>query len=820
MKRYDFNHDWECRTLGRGAEAVQVTLPHDAMRTESRVSTSLGERHIGWYEGNDYEYRKRFFLPAELKGKKLILEFEGVYHNAEVFINGRKAASCPYGYTNFYVELNRFLKEGENEICVIAHNSDQPNSRWYSGTGIYRPVWLWAAGEKHIKLNGIRIETLSIRPVKLRIQVKTSVPGNVVLEIYDREKVIYRDEGEKVFEVTLPDARTWNTDTPFLYTAKVMFEDDEAEERFGIRTLSWTPQKGLVINGERTVIRGACIHHDNGLLGACTYPEAEERRIRILKEAGYNAVRSAHNPCSKYLLEVCDRLGMLMMDEYVDCWYMHKTQNDYASYVKDRWKRDLKAMVDKDFNHPCVIMYSTGNEVAETAEKKGIALQRHFTRFLHKLDGTRPVTCGINIFFNFLSSMGLGVYSDEKAQKQAEAAKRAVREEFVKGTPPDEFKKSEFHGDSAKREAQAEAVNKPKKKPVGSEFYNVLAAKLGCDFMKFGASLPPCDWKTRDAFAAMDIAGYNYGIWRYRHDAKKYPNRLILGSETLIGDAYDFWEIAKDVPQVVGDFVWAGWDYIGECGDGAPEFADYRSDAPEDRIRGGSCRIDVTGKKTPEVDYTRVAFELEKGPFLAVFPPYEKEKPGISGWQLTKAQRSWSWHGCAGMETEVEVYARADTVELFVNGESVGKKKMKKARTKFRVAYQDGELRAVAYNKRGEKTGEDVLRTAGATTELRLEPEKKTCRPGEMVYLRMRYTDDKGELKPMEKHCIRVSAENGIVMGTANGSAYFHGNYAQSEVPAYFGEAQTVVKAEASGALRVTITDGERTAVAEIECAE
>lgn len=177
-----------------------------------------------------------------------------------------------------------------------------------------------------------------------------------------------------------------------------------------------------------------------------------------------------------------------------------------------------------------------------------------------------------------------------------------------------------------------------------------------------------------------------------------------------------------------------------------------------------------------------------------------------------------SWHGCARMETEVEVYARADTVELFINGKSVGKKKPKKARTKFHVTYQDGELRAAAYNKRGKKTGEDVLRTAGAATELRLEPEKTVCHPGEMVYLRMRYTDDKGECKPMEKHRIRVSAINGTVMGTANGSAYFHGNYAQSEVPTYFGEAQAVVKAGAPGGMRVTITDGERTMTAEVEC--
>jgi beta-galactosidase len=316
----------------------------------------------------------------------------------------------------------------------------------------------------------------------------------------------------------------------------------------------------------------------------------------------------------------------------------------------------------------------------------------------------------------------------------------------------------------------------------------------------------------------MDIAGYNYGNWRYKKDAKKYPNRLILGSETLIGDAYDFWEVAKTTPQVVGDYVWAGWDYIGECGDGGPEFADYKTDAPEDRIRGGTCRIDVTGKKTPEVDYTRVAFELDKGPYLAVHPVYEKEKPAISGWQLTRAMRSWTYPGCDGQETDVEVYARAASVELFVNGKSVGKKKPKKARAIFRTAYHDGELSVTAYDKAGKEIGRDTLRTAGAETILRLEPEKTVCHPGEMVYFRMRYTDRNGEVKPMEKHRIAVSAENGTVMGTANGSCYFQGNYAQHEVPTYFAEAQTVVQAAAPGTMRVTVTDGSQTAAVEIIC--
>ena len=798
MKKLDFNGDWTCRSLKGDLEAYPVRLPHDAMRAERRVPDSLGEGNISFFEGGDYEYRKVFTMPEEAKGKHLELEFEGVYHDAEITVNGRKVDAPPYGYTDFSIDLDGLLNEdGENEITVIAHNADQPNSRWYSGTGIYRPVWLWFGGEKRIVRDGIRVTTLSIAPKRIRVELNVVGDGIADIEVLDGSKalahtVVAAVNGKNSAEMELDRAELWSPEHPALYTLRVIFGEDTAETVFGVRTLSWNPEQGMAVNGERVVLRGACIHHDNGLLGSCTYPEAEERRVRILQAAGYNAVRSAHNPASKYLLDACDQLGMLMMDEYVDCWYMHKTEHDYASNVLTWWKKDLRSLVDKDYNHPCVVMYSTGNEVAESAQEKGIQLQKDFTAYLHEIDPTRPVTCGINIFFNFLSSIGMGIYSDEKAKKQAEA--------------------------SAQKQA---GQPKKKKKSVGSEFFNNMAAKLGTDFMKFGAWLPPCDWKTRDVFAAMDIAGYNYGNWRYRKDCRKYPKRLILGSETLIGDARPFWELAKTHPQLIGDFVWAGWDYIGECGGDSPEYGSYRTDAPEDRIRGGTCRIDVTGKLTPEADYTRVCFDLEPGPRLAVVPPSEPEKPTLTGWQLTRAIRSWTYPGCEGRETQVEVYSSARQVKLLLNGNEIGTKPVPKAcRVFFKTAYQPGELRAVALDESGRETGSDTLTTAGAETLMRLEPETAVCRPGEMVYLRMRYTDENGEIKPLGRRPVTVSAENGEVMGTANGCTYFRGNYAQDTVPTYFGEAQAVVRAGDAGTLRVTITDGEQTAQAEIMCKE
>lgn len=873
MQKIDFNKDWMCRCLTRDEEAYPVTLPHDAMLSEPRTQESTGEGNIGWYIGGDYEYTKNFFVPEEYKGKKVLIEFEGIYHNGEVYINGKKAAYRPYGYTNFYVDTEGFFQYGkENEIKVIARNADQPNSRWYSGTGIYRPAYLYVGEEKHIPVNGVKIRTLSYDPARIEVVVKTSSPGEVSLKIefegskvlgvigestkignVNNDKIISSDnknmqpnesvqtgkngqkselaqvEAEKnnqeaayqaIFQLDVPNAKLWDTEHPNLYTCKAIFGEDEVTETFGIRELIWNPQVGMTINGERVILRGACFHHDNGVLGACTYPEAEERKMRILKENGYNAVRSAHYPCSKALLDACDRVGMLMMDEYVDVWYIHKTKYDYAGQLADWWKQDLKDMVDKDYNHPSVIMYSTGNEVAETAQKKGIALTGDMTNYLHSLDSTRPVTCGINIFFNFLSSIGLGVYSDDKAEKSAGNAEKNAAQAAGKNE-----KKVVKSGEKTVNKATENGKKglgstKPekKKKPVGSEFYNTLACLVGDYFMKCGATLYPCDLRTKDAYANMDIAGYNYGIFRYKHDLKKYPNRLILGSETFCKDAYSFWEIAKKNKRIIGDFVWAGWDYIGEVGDGAAEYSDYKFEDPATRMTGGNGRIDLNGKPRAEAAYTRVAFERETGPFIAVDPVYQKEKLRLTGWQLTKALESWVWDGCNGETAKVEVYARAAQVELFINGKSVGKKKVKKCRANFNTTYQNGEITAVSYDENGKEINRYSLCTAGKETVLQVRPEEKTVKPEGLAFIQLQYTDNKGIWKPMEKHNIKVTVENGVLKGLGSPAPYVKGNYTDHTVATYYGEAMAVVQADGNGPVKVTVADEERFYVVEIPC--
>ena len=787
MKATSLLTGWTCRHLGDTAPGKTVTLPHDAMLAEPRTALSAGGTNTGWYEGYDYEYRRTLTVPENELADTHILEFEGVYHNAEVWLNGQKAAFRPYGYTNFYVDCAPYLHSGENELRVIARNADQPNSRWYSGAGIYRPVQLWTARGAHITLNGVKIRTLSLQPAVVEVRVKTTAPGTVRLTVDNLPAVQQESDGEAVFTLTLDNARLWTPETPNLYTCRVSFADDEVTETFGVRKVEWGTD-GFLLNGKRYIIQGACIHHDNGLLGAVCDPDAVARKVRLLKANGYNAIRSAHNPCSKALLTECDRQGMLVMDEYIDHWYIHKTEHDYVDYFNDWWRQDLTDMVEKDYNHPCVVLYSTGNEVSETAQKRGIALTKEMTDFLHGLDDSRPVTCGVNIFFNFLSSIGFGVYSDEKAKKEAERAEKAKQ-----------------RGEKA-----------AKKKAVGSQFFNNLAGLLGDEFMKRGATLHGCDVKTRDAFANMDIAGYNYGIYRYKHDLKKYPQRLILGSETFCNDAYKFRELAKQEPRLVGDFVWAGMDYLGEVMVGSWEYADYAEtfDGGPGWVSAGSGRIDLTGKPLGEALYTRVALEADNGPYIAVCPVnHTGDRHSPSAWKMTNAMPSWSWTGCEGCKANVQVYARAARVELVLNGHTVGSKTLKNdCLAKFSIPYESGTLETVSYDAADHEIGRCKLQSAGGTTRLTLDAEEPTVKPGHLCYIRLRYTDENGITKPLVRGNIQVQVRGGTLVGLGSACPFNKHSYLDSETDTYYGEALAIVRMGDGDAVTIAASDGEYSA--------
>lgn len=387
---------------------MPVDLPHDAMLLEKRDGGCRNGVNSGYFPGGKYTYEKAFELDAAMLGKSVVLHFEGVYQNCKVYANRKLADSHRYGYTAFDVDISDFVQSGENTVRVEVDNSLEPNCRWYSGSGIYRPVQLLIREKNHI--TQVHLETVDIHPAKLRVDVQTTQESAITVEVYEGKKLVASGK-PGILEV--PEAKLWSGDHPFLYTVLVKTDTDERVIPFGIRKLEWSAKTGMLVNGHRVLLRGGCIHHDHGVLGACEYYDAEERRIRILKENGFNAVRIAHNPASQITLDICDKLGMYVMNETFDGWYIPKTYHDYARWFDAEWKKDLTAIVESSRNHPCVILYSTGNEVSETATQKGAEVCRMLTDFVHSLDNTRPVTAGVNVLLNVYANMGMSRFLEK-----------------------------------------------------------------------------------------------------------------------------------------------------------------------------------------------------------------------------------------------------------------------------------------------------------------------------------------------------------------------------------------------------------------------
>ncbi len=705
----EFNQGWTfCR---EGFPPVPVCLPHDAMLLEPRDAACRNGVNSGYFPGGKYVYEKVFPIRAEDVGKSIVLHFEGVYQNCSVFVNGQLAGRHKYGYTAFDVDLSDRVQPGENTVAVHVDNSLEPNCRWYSGSGIYRPVTLLIRDRRYIKT--IHIETVSYDPPV--IQVETD--GDAV-EIYDGDSLIASGPPGRL---KLPGARLWSAEQPYLYTCVVRSATDERQVTFGIRELKWSAATGLTVNGQQVLLRGGCIHHDHGVLGACEFPAAEERRIRILKENGFNAIRMAHNPASQITLDVCDRLGIYVMDEAFDGWYIPKTYHDYARWFEDGWRDDLAAMVESARNHPCVILYSIGNEVSETASQKGVDTCRELAESVRTLDPTRPVTAGINVLLNVYTRMGLGVYRDKGEYKPEPLPKKGGYRE----------------------------------KKTGSAFFNAMAQKLG-PLMFFMSGGKKGDRACRDAAEGLDVLGLNYASSRYDADAAKYPDRMMVGSETMAADLPYNWERVKKYPQLIGDFVWSAWDYLGEACMGDWTYHSYRG-LP---LLAGQGMIDITGKPLAPMAFMQTVWGLRKKPFLAVRPlNHAGERPSAGAWQFTNAIDSWSWQGDEGVQAVVEVYADAAAVRLSLDGEELGAKPIKKYKAQFRLPYAPGTLTAQALDSAGRVVSSHSLTSAGVETVLTVKPEKTVLAADgqDLCYLPIEFTDQDGILKPFVEQRVELS---------------------------------------------------------------
>ena len=764
----DFNDNWTFRREGE-QKAVPIRLPHDAMLIEPRRPDARGGTNNGYFPGGVYVYEKRFDLDAADVGKSFVLHFEGVYRDCTVSVNGRVVCRHRYGFTAFDADSTDFVQAGENTVTVRVDNSLQPNCRWYSGSGIYRPVTLLVRDRDYVKT--LRIRTISADPATIEVETD----GDAVT-IYDGETVV---ASGKPGLLTVPDAKLWSDRTPHLYTCAVRKGSDERRERFGIRELKWSARDGLTVNGESVKLRGGCIHHDHGVLGACEYRESEERRIRILKEQGFNAVRIAHNPASQITLETCDRLGMYVMDECFDGWYVPKTYHDYSRHFSEDWKADLAAMVESARNHPSVILYSIGNEVSETATGKGAEICGELADFVRSLDPTRPVTAGINVLLNVYAKMGLGVYK-EKGKYRPEPL---------------------------------ENIGSYREKKSGSAFFNAMANKLGRLMFVMSAGKKG-ENAVKGAAKHLDIVGYNYASSRYDADAKAHPERISVGSETMAADLPYNWERVKQYPQLVGDFVWSAWDYIGEACIGDWTYHSY----PGLPLLAGQGMIDITGKPLATMAFMQIVWGVRKEPFLAVSPlNHAHETPSKGAWQFTNGIDSWTWQGYEGEKATVEVYSAAPRVRLKLDGRTVGERKTKNNRAVFRLRYAPGTLRAEALSEDGKIISTSELKTGGSETILSIRPEKAVAKPGEIVYVPVEFTDRNGMIKPFIEEPVALSVTGGELLGFGSALCKTDEVFDQPHHRTYRGRALAVVRAADDRSVVIAAESGAYSGEAEIE---
>lgn len=787
MEKIDFNRNW--RFWKEGGREQEVTLPHDAMLQEERRADNPSGAAGAYFSGGKYHYRKHFTILEEWKGKTLQLYFEGVYQNAEVFLNGRKAGGCAYGYTAFLVPLEGLVPGEENTVEVIADNSQMPNTRWYSGSGIFRPVFLLTGNPQHILHQGVRVTTLSTEPAKVRVETAHR-GGWPEVRIWAKQKESWQQvaggRGDCV-ELKIPDAGLWSEESPRLYRYQVILWDqeqkmDEVRGNFGIRKLTYG-NGGFFINGKETLLRGCCIHHDHGVLGAKSFREAEWRRVRILKEAGFNAIRSSHNPCSEEMLNACDHYGMYVIDETWDMWYGHKNPYDYADHFPGNYRFDLESMVKKDYNHPCVILYSIGNEVAEPITEKGLSLEREMVDYLHEQDASRPVTGGFNIMIMGMAASGRAIY-DEKGEEK----------------PPQD-----------------------KKKPVNSSLaFNIMTTLTGAGMDKM-ANTSRFDRVSAEALDILDIAGYNYAAGRYPKEGKCHPGRLIIGSETFQHAIVRNWGMVKKYPYLIGDFLWAGWDYLGEAGSGAWGYTDDARgfEKPYPWLLADMGVIDILGNPGGALYLAQAAWGRLEEPKIAVRPLGRgRRMPAKSSWRGTNGIPSWSWAGCEGEAAVVEVYSAEAAAELYLNGKKLGKKRIKNCKAVFRIKYQPGILEAVEFNSQGKETGRSFLVSAQGQVRAAAVPECSVAAPAQVFYVSVCLQGENGVVESNADRRVSVETEGGELLGFGSANPRTEESYLEGAFTTYYGYAQAVVRAGEKGKIRIRVRDGKDSYFCEVPVRE
>lgn len=760
-----------------------LNLPHDwaiegPFRTDLEGYTGkLPWRGIGWY-------RKHFDVSEEDRNKCFYLDFDGAMAHAEVWLNGKKIGYQPYGYISFRVDLTPYIHWGGKNTIAVRLNTEKWGSRWYPGAGIYRHVRLVKTSRLHVGQWGVFVTTPRVSRQQATAKVQVSIrnrhqaaqPCHYTIDIYEVTSANRRgkrvahtssstlnikagDSITSLSEVRISQPKLWELDAPCRYLARVTVYQgkkatDSYDALFGIRTIEFSHDKGFLLNGKHVPIQGTCNHHDLGALGAAINRTALRRQLLILKSFGCNAIRTSHNPPAPELLELADELGLLVMDEIFDCWTVGKKENDYASLFKEWHQHDISNWVRRDRNHPSIILWSTGNEVDEQYHPEtGIA--RHLTELVHQYDTTRPVTFGAS--YPSLSAMnGTELQVDVHGMNYAAG---------VYGGP-------HFYGDF---------LNKP-----GHEHLAGYSSESASTMSSRGEYFP-----RRFHVTAYDTIEPGWG---------GLPDQ-----EFAALDRY---------PAICGEFVWTGFDYLGE----PTPFNSDNSVLLNHADRADTTLLAAQRKQLEEIARNRPTSRSSYFGIidLAGFPKdryYLYQARWLPEKPMAHILPHWNQQGREGKRTPVWVYTSGDEAELFLNGRSLGRRKKAPFTYRLRwdsVSYEPGELRVRTW-RNGQPWAEATVQTTGPGVRLKLTPDKRTVRADDddLVFVRISVVDAQGREVPDAEPVIRCQLEGaGRIVATDNGDPTCLIAFHETERPAFNGLLLAIVKPErdSRGRLRLNVS--------------
>ncbi len=787
-----------------GNPAVEVNLPDDCNIDEAVTPDCPDGGQVAFFRGNRAVYTKELDIPAEWEGKQIFLELDGSYCNTEITLDGSLIAMHPNGYAPFTCDLTEYVNFGEkNRLAVFVNNSQGSTARWYSGTGIYRHVDLRVANRTHLAVNPLFVTTEKAgsdsNAENAYLNVQVEVENNAAHSARLRAEVsLFEDRGHNLphgeqviasgsvaflaeaessstanVKLFVENAKLWNIDDPNLYAAEVKLyaaAGNGCEELLdtdstlcGIRTIDYDAKNGLRINGTSVKIKGGCMHHDNGLLGAASFYDSEYRRLKYHKDNGFNGIRCAHNPMSRDMMEACDRLGLLVYAEAFDVWRMSKNINDYHLFFEDWWDRDLTAFIKRDRNHPSVFIWSIGNEIVERNGLKGGAkYARLLSRRVKELDATRPVSAAVPTLFNGMN--------DKDTMKQLESM-------MAQGGP-------------------------------GQNLSTAYSQEIWAD-------------RTNDFCEPLDIVGYNYLDMRYEMDHETYPNRVICGTESYPSHIAEVWDLVEKLPYVIGDFTWTSQDYLGETGCGKIVYRDPEEPAvPRQVLQGdqfpsrtANCSdFDICGNDMPALHYRKVVWGSDET-YIAVMKPENFGKTAYrTAWAWDVCSNTWYNPGFEGKPVHVDVYSRAEEVELLINGISAGKARAGREndfKVGFDVTYEVGSIEAVSYSE-GKEVSRQKLVTPGTPAAIRLTPETETLAADgqSLLYVRVEITDENGNRVPDAEEMLTASVEGaGTLAAFGAATPVTEELYTTGQFTSYQGRALAVIRSDYdAGEIKLTVS--------------